>query len=95
MRRRPQGKSRQKSRQIAAFMLSQARRTTNTWHQFLNDFVDDPEIATRFKTQPPRWQSDSHPLATTTLIESGLGKRGIIGRLAAHLGHRSVTTRSR
>jgi hypothetical protein len=35
-------------------MLSQARRTNNTWHQFLNDFVDDPELAARFKTQPPR-----------------------------------------
>ena len=35
-------------------MLNQARRTTRTWHQFLDDFVDDPELAARFKTQPPR-----------------------------------------
>ena len=35
-------------------MLSEARLTTNTWHQFLDDFVDDPEVATRFKTQASR-----------------------------------------
>lgn len=35
-------------------MLSQERRTTKTWHQFLDDFVDDPELAARFKTQTPR-----------------------------------------
>ncbi|MCW6531253.1 hypothetical protein NED98_13470 [Sphingomonas sp. MMSM20] len=32
-------------------MLSQARLTTNTWHQFLDDFVDDPELANRLKAQ--------------------------------------------
>lgn len=35
-------------------MLSQARLTTKTWHQFLDDFVDDPELAARFKAQPSR-----------------------------------------
>lgn len=35
-------------------MLSEARLTTETWHQFLNDFVDDPELAARFKTTAPR-----------------------------------------
>ena len=35
-------------------MLNEARLTTRTWHQFLNDFVDDPELATRLKTQAPR-----------------------------------------
>ncbi len=35
-------------------MLSEARLTTRTWHQFLDDFVDDPELAARFKTQAPR-----------------------------------------
>ncbi|KMS55986.1 hypothetical protein V474_07610 [Novosphingobium barchaimii LL02] len=36
-------------------MLREARRTTQTWHGFLDDdFVDDPELATRFKAQPLR-----------------------------------------
>jgi hypothetical protein len=35
-------------------MLSEARLTTTTWHQFLDNFVDDPELAARFKTQAPR-----------------------------------------
>ena len=35
-------------------MLSEARLTTKTWHQFLDDFVDDPELATRFETQASR-----------------------------------------
>jgi len=35
-------------------MLSDARLTTKTWHQFLDDFVDDPELAARFKTQAAR-----------------------------------------
>ena len=30
-------------------MLSDARLTTKTWHQFLDDFVDDAELAARFK----------------------------------------------
>ena len=29
-------------------MLSQARLTTKAWHQFLDDFVNDPELAARF-----------------------------------------------
>jgi hypothetical protein len=35
-------------------MLSEARLTTKAWHQFLDDFVDDPELAARFKAQAPR-----------------------------------------
>lgn len=35
-------------------MLSDARRTTQTWHDFLDAFVDDPELAARFKAQAPR-----------------------------------------
>lgn len=35
-------------------MLSSARLTTETWHQFLDDFVDDPEFVARFKNQSPR-----------------------------------------
>jgi len=35
-------------------MLREARRTTQTWHGFLDAFVGDPELATRFKAQPPR-----------------------------------------
>lgn len=35
-------------------MLRDARRTTETWHGFLDDFVDDPELAARFKAQTPR-----------------------------------------
>lgn len=35
-------------------MFREARRTTQTWHGFLDDFVDDPELAARFKAQPPR-----------------------------------------
>lgn len=31
-------------------MLSEARLTTKTWHHFLDDF----ELAARFKGQPPR-----------------------------------------
>ncbi|KAA9011065.1 hypothetical protein F4U94_17245 [Sphingobium limneticum] len=35
-------------------MLSEARLTTKAWHQFLDDFVDDPELAARFKAHNPR-----------------------------------------
>ena len=35
-------------------MLRDARRTTETWHDFLDHFVDDPELADRFKAQLPR-----------------------------------------
>lgn len=35
-------------------MLSQARLTTKAWHQFLDDFVNDPELATRFKADKLR-----------------------------------------
>jgi hypothetical protein len=32
-----------------ADMLREARRSTKTWHEFLDDFVDDPELAARLK----------------------------------------------
>lgn len=35
-------------------MLSKARLTTTAWHQFLDDFVDDPELAARLKTTASR-----------------------------------------
>lgn len=35
-------------------MLSEARLTTKTWQEFLDDFVDDPELTARFKTQGSR-----------------------------------------
>jgi len=28
--------------------------TTEPWHDFLADFVDDPDLAARFKAQAPR-----------------------------------------
>jgi hypothetical protein len=34
-----------------ADMLREARRSTKTWHEFLDDFVDDPELAARLKSQ--------------------------------------------
>ena len=35
-------------------MLRDARLTAQTWRQFLDDFVDDPELAARFKAKAPR-----------------------------------------
>jgi hypothetical protein len=35
-------------------MLSAARITTETWHAFLDDFVDDEDLVARIKAQPPR-----------------------------------------
>ncbi|WP_237751567.1 hypothetical protein [Sphingobium sp. DC-2] len=35
-------------------MLSEARLTAQSWHQFLDDFVDDTDLAARFKAQPSR-----------------------------------------
>jgi hypothetical protein len=35
-------------------MLSDARLTTKGWHQFLDDFIDDPELAARFKAHKLR-----------------------------------------
>ena len=35
-------------------MLRDARLTTQTWHDFLDDFVDDPELAARFKDKKLR-----------------------------------------
>lgn len=34
--------------------LRDARTTTETWHAFLNDFVDDAELTARIKAQSPR-----------------------------------------
>ena len=33
-----------------ADMLREARRSTKTWNEFLDDFVDHPELAARFKS---------------------------------------------
>jgi len=35
-------------------MLGDARQTAETWNDFLDNFVDDPELAARFKAQPPQ-----------------------------------------
>ena len=35
-------------------MLRDARITTETWHAFLDNFVDDPELVVRIKAQSPR-----------------------------------------
>lgn len=35
-------------------MLRDARITTETWHAFLDDFVDDAELVARIKAQLPR-----------------------------------------
>jgi len=35
-------------------MLRDARSTTDSWHQFLDDFVDDEELVARIKAKPPR-----------------------------------------
>lgn len=35
-------------------MLRDARFTTQTWHDFLDAFVDDPELALRVKDRTPR-----------------------------------------
>lgn len=35
-------------------MLAAARRSTKDWHDFLRDFVADPDIIARVKDQPPR-----------------------------------------
>lgn len=35
-------------------MLRVARMTTETWHEFLDDFVHDSELVARIKAQPPR-----------------------------------------
>lgn len=35
-------------------LLSDARLTIKAWHDFLADFVDDPDLAARFMAQAPR-----------------------------------------
>lgn len=35
-------------------MLRDARVTTETWHTFLDDFVDDEDLVARIKAQSPR-----------------------------------------
>ena len=35
-------------------MLRDARITTETWHAFLDDLVDDTELVARIKAQSPR-----------------------------------------
>ena len=35
-------------------MIRAARVTTKTWHEFLDDFVDDPELVTHIKAKSPR-----------------------------------------
>ncbi len=35
-------------------MLTDARSTTDSWHQFLDAFVDDAELIARLKAKSPR-----------------------------------------
>ena len=35
-----------------AHMIRDARRMTRSWHEFLDDVVDDPKLAARLKRQP-------------------------------------------
>jgi len=35
-------------------MIRDARTSTQTWHEFLDDFVDDAKIVARIKAKPPR-----------------------------------------
>ena len=35
-------------------MIRDARITTKTWHEFLEDFVNDADLFTRIKAQSPR-----------------------------------------
>ena len=35
-------------------MIKEARLTTESWHRFLDDFVDDEDLVARFKDQSPR-----------------------------------------
>lgn len=35
-------------------MLTNARSTTETWHAFLDDFVDDTDLVARIKAKSPR-----------------------------------------
>ena len=35
-------------------MIREARLTTQTWHDFLDDFVDDTDLVARIKAKSPR-----------------------------------------
>jgi hypothetical protein len=35
-------------------MIREARLTTQNWHDFLDDFVNDPELVARIKAKSPR-----------------------------------------
>ena len=35
-------------------MIADARINTKTWHEFLDDFVDDAELVARIKAKSPR-----------------------------------------
>ena len=37
-----------------ADMIRAARLTTQTWHDFLDDFVDDPDLVARIRAKSPR-----------------------------------------
>lgn len=37
-----------------ADMIRAARLTTQSWHEFLDDFVDDPDLVARIKAKSPR-----------------------------------------
>ena len=37
-----------------ADMIREARLTTQTWHDFLDDFVDDTDLVAQIKAKSPR-----------------------------------------
>lgn len=41
-------------------MLADAQRSPERWNDFLQDFVDDPDIIARVKHQPPRLKSGAY-----------------------------------
>lgn len=41
-------------------MLADAQRSPERWNDFLQDFVDDPDIIARVKHQPPRLKSGTY-----------------------------------
>ena len=43
-----------------ANMVRAARLTPQTWHDVLDDFVDDPELVARSKAKSPRSQWSSY-----------------------------------
>lgn len=50
-------------------MLRDARRTTKAWNDFLDDFVDDPELTARLKAKHCGKQSDGYSQRHAAAVE--------------------------